>query len=834
MIPCNPVLAINIPRIKCAKISNASNDDDTGHRLYHSHEIVLLLLAHKSEPCSLVKLTADEMTMAPPTITSMRTNTRGGVGIYKTYFSPTFPASAAASLFLILSSTTGCSSFSSQSSPRSRPFARPSSFARLRSSSVKIDTEDDDTAPLSETVPAPRPYEVMWTPDPEYASTTSMSQFMKEVGISATGSSRYDDLWRWSVENSDLFWSKLMDYLEVRSAGSTVPVRDGDVMPDVTYFPNATLNFAENLLRHGEGGSELRNEEAVVSISEGRDDVRWTFGELRDDASRIRAALEGLGVNSESAVGAYMSNLGEAIVAMLSTTSTGAVWSSCSPDFGPRAVADRFSQIEPSVLFVVDGYVQRGREYSMVDKVEELAAALPDLKRIVSVRVTEEDPEWRTDRVRDLVVTWDDFLESGSDGEDGSAPESTFAAVPFSHPQFVLYSSGTTGMPKSIAHGAGNVLLQHGKELILHSDLRPRDRMLFFTTCGWMMWNWMVSSLFAGAAVIAYDGFPAHPKLSSPWDLAERERITHMGTTPRFLQACRARVRPGIDNDLSNLRVLLSTGSPLLPEDYDYVYEHVKRSDLMLASISGGTDICSCFALGNPLLPVRRGEIQAFGLGLDVCARDLDTGACRVVGEKGELCCVSPFVAAPVKFFGDDEQKSRYRSSYFRDGADPGVWYHGDLVEVTGTAGASGGVIIHGRSDTTLKPGGVRIGTAEVYRFAETVDEVDDSLVIGDQIKTGKRAGDVRIVLFVKLSDGVTGLTDDLKKKIRDAIKTGASDSHVPALIREVEDIPYTKSGKKVEIAVRDLFAGEEPKNLGALRNLSVFDEYRAMAKEGL
>jgi acetoacetyl-CoA synthetase len=384
-------------------------------------------------------------------------------------------------------------------------------------------------------------------------------------------------------------------------------------------------------------------------------------------------------------------------------------------------------------------------------------------------------------------------------------------------------------MPKSIAHGAGNMLLQHGKELVLHSDLRPKDRMLFFTTCGWMMWNWMTSSMMAGATVVAFDGFAAYPRLSSPWDLVERERITHMGTTPRYLQSCRARVRPGENNDLSHLRVMLSTGSPLLPEDFSYVYDKVK-SDLLLASISGGTDICSCFALGSPLLPVRQSELQAFGLGLDACALDRETGKPAEIGAKGELACRAPFVAAPVCFFGDDENKSKYRGAYFPN--DDGIWYHGDLIEVTGSAGSAGGVVIHGRSDTTLNPGGVRIGTAEVYRFAEAVDIVEDSLVIGEQIQTGKRS-DVRIVLFVQLADGLV-LDDTMQRKIRDEIRAGASDAHVPAVIRQVQKIPYTKSGKKVEIAVRELFAGVEPKNEGALLDPSAFDEYREMAKVGL
>jgi len=345
------------------------------------------------------------------------------------------------------------------------------------------------------------------------------------------------------------------------------------------------------------------------------------------------------------------------------------------------------------------------------------------------------------------------------------------------------------------------------------------------------MWNWMASSLVAGATVVTFDGFAAYPKLSSPWDLVATERITHMGTTPRYLQACRKRIRPGRDYDLSNLRVILSTGSPLMPEDFDYVYEHV-QSDLLLASISGGTDICSCFCLGNPTLPVRKTELQAAGLGLDVCAYDDETQQ-AVVGTKAELVCRSPFVAAPVGFFGDDEHKSKYRSAYFRD-TDPGIWFHGDLVEVTGSVGDCGGYIIHGRSDTTLKPGGIRIGTAEVYRFAEEVEIVDDSLVIGDQVKEGRRAGDVNVVLFVVLKGHNATLTPDIEQEIRSTIRKGASDAHVPFLIKQVQAIPYTKSGKKVELAVRDLFAGIEPKNVGALRDPTAFDEYRKLAETGL
>ena len=656
-----------------------------------------------------------------------------------------------------------------------------------------------------------------------------MKQFQHHVGVEGG----YPELWKWSVEQSDTFWTMLLDFLQLDYDGTVTPAKEGQTMPDVTYFPHLSLNFAENMLRYGRHDSELKDHEALVSISEARgldQRLSWTFGELRDDASRVRVALERLqGINATHAVGAYMPNLGETILAMLGTTSTGAVWSSCSDDFGPTAVADRFQQIRPTVLFTVNGVISKGQLFPMRDKIEELVENLPTVEQVVVVNLVKDVAmEWSSDRMKKIAISWDDFLVVGSN-DDGTAPESKFTKVPFSHPQFVLYSSGTTGKPKSIAHGAGNVLLTHAKELILHSDLRPKDRMLFFTSCGWMMWNWMSSSLVAGATVVTFDGFAAYPKLSSPWDLVATEKITHMGTTPRYLQACRKHVRPGRDYDLSKLRVMFSTGSPLMPEDFEYVYEHV-QSDLLLASISGGTDICSCFCLGNPTLPVRKTELQAAGLGLDVCAYD-DEGR-PVVGTKAELVCRAPFVAAPVCFFGDDENKSKYRSAYVREG-DPGIWYHGDLVEMTGSVGECGGYVIHGRSDTTLKPGGIRIGTAEVYRFAEEVDIVDDSLVIGDQVKEGRRAGDVNVVLFVVLKGNAT-LTPDIENDIRSTIRRGASDAHVPFLIKQVQTIPYTKSGKKVEMAVRDLFAGIEPKNVGALRDSTAFDEYRILAEQGL
>ena len=723
---------------------------------------------------------------------------------------------------------------------------------------------------------------VMWRPDPDAVQATSLVAFARSVGLPATGADPYMDyeqLWEWSVEQPDEFWSELIDFVGLVHEGSVLPVREGDIMPDVEWFPSLRLNFAENLLRHGVATDPLADAEAIVSHSEAWPGERrtWTFAQARADAARVAAALSARGIGESDRCAALLPNVGEAMIAMLGATSVGATWASCSPDFGVSAVSDRFGQLTPKVLIATDGYVSQGKRVPILDKVAELARELgPSLECIVLLPMLREsagdgaaagkgegeagsgaggvlgDPALDA-----LVVPWDTFLASGSQ-PDGQPPPSQFACVPFSHPQFILFSSGTTGLPKCIVHGGGNMLLQHAKELMLHSDVRPTDRLLFYTSTGWMMWNWMASSLLAGATCVLYDGFAAYPSLASPWALVESERVTHVGCSPRFLQASRRRITPKDTFDLSALRVILSTGSPLSSEDYEYVYGSVKPR-VQLSSISGGTDICSCFALGTPTLPVVRNELQVFGLGMDVCALpdvpDVDddeplqptaaadgaaAGAPKALragralrpvrGEKAELACRTPFVAAPLGFWGDDDSKTAYRRAYFREDGEAGVWYHGDLIEVTGSVGESGGVVIHGRSDTTLNPGGVRIGTAEIYRFAEDVDGVADSLVVGQPVQRGTRS-DMRIVLFVRLEEGVA-FGPSVEEAIRSAIRLGASKSHVPAVIKPVQGIPYTRSGKKVELAVRNLLQGIPPRNEGALVDPAALDEYRAFAAE--
>jgi len=492
---------------------------------------------------------------------------------------------------------------------------------------------------------------------------------------------------------------------------------------------------------------------------------------------------------------------------MLAVASLGAVWSSCSPDFGVGGVLDRFGQIEPTVLLVTDGYTYGSKRLEILERVRELLGRLPSVRRVVVVPHLDERPDISGLR---SAVLWRDFLGPA----DQPASELRFSEVPFDHPLFIMYSSGTTGVPKCIVHGHGGTLLQHMKELMLHSDLRRDERIFYFTTCGWMMWNWLVSSLGVGAAVVLYEGSPMHPGPRRLWELAERLKINVFGTSPKFIAACqKAGLRPGHEHDLSPLRALLSTGSPLSEEQFRWVYDEIK-ADLQLSSISGGTDIISCFILGNPMLPVYAGEIQCRGLAMDVQAWD-ETGR-SVVGQKGELVCCSPFPSQPVGFWNDPDGK-KYRAAYFEHYPNSCVWRHGDFIEITET----GGVIVYGRSDATLNPGGVRIGTAEIYRIVEALPEVLDSIAVG------KRAngGDVEIALFVVLREGLT-LTRELTKQIREAIASGATKRHVPRHVLQVRAIPHTISGKKVELAVQQIIHGEDVTNRDALANPEALDQF--------
>jgi acetoacetyl-CoA synthetase len=628
----------------------------------------------------------------------------------------------------------------------------------------------------------------IWTPDPARAARTAMAQFMARAG----GFADYAALHRWSIEHGEQFWSLLWDFCGVEGDKGGRVLVDGDRMPGAQWFPDAKLNFAQNLLREPDDG------DAIVFWGEDRVKRRYTRRQLHELVSRLQQALAAAGVGKGDRVAGYLPNLPEATAAMLATTSLGAIWSSCSPDFGVRGVLDRFGQIEPKVLFCADGYLYGGKEYDSQEKVGEVLAGLPT--------------------VRQCVVL--DYLgakaTAGKSLAEFIAPFAAkpvrFEQVAFNDPLYILYSSGTTGVPKCIVHGAGGTLLQHLKEHRLHSDVGPGDRVFYFTTLGWMMWNWLVSGLAAGATLLLYDGSPFVARGRILFDLADAEGMTHFGTSAKFIDAiAKVGLNPARTHKLEKLRAMLSTGSPLAPEGFDYVYRNVK-ADLCLSSISGGTDIVSCFVLGNPAAPVWRGEIQCKGLGLAVEVFD-DEGR-SLTGEKGELVCTRPFPAMPLGFWNDPDG-ARYRAAYFEKY--PNVWRHGDWCEIT----AHGGMIIYGRSDAVLNPGGVRIGTAEIYRQVESLDEVVESIVIGQDWE-----GDVRVVLFVKLREG-EALSEDLINRIKRRIRDNATPRHVPDVVLQVADIPRTKSGKIVELAVRDVVHGRPIKNIEALANPEALQYFR-------
>ena len=641
--------------------------------------------------------------------------------------------------------------------------------------------------------------EPLWTPPAERVERAQLTAFRRGIesrhGITLVD---FAALHRWSAEQPEAFWSEVWDFGQViaERRGEAVLV-DAERMPGARWFPEARLNFAENLLRRRDDG------EALVFRGEDQVRSRLSYRELQQLVSRLSQALRAEGLEPGDRVAAYLPNLPETVVAMLASTSLGATWCSGSPDFGVQGILDRFGQVEPTVLFAVDGYFYNGKSHDCLGRLAEIRRSLPTLRRVVVVPYVSERPDLAA--IADAVLL-PDYLAQHQPGEID------FAQLPFDHPLYILFTSGTTGVPKCIVHGAGGTLLQHIKEQRLHADISASDHFFYFTTCGWMMWNWMVSGLAAGATLLLYDGSPFYPDGNVLFDFAVEERMSIFGTSAKYIDALKkADLRPAQTHDLSSLRSMLSTGSPLVPESFDYVYQHVKR-DLCLSSISGGTDIVSCFVLGCSVLPVWRGEIQCRGLGMAVEVWD-DQGR-SVRGHKGELVCTKPFPSMPVGFWNDPDG-SRYHAAYFE--RFPGVWCHGDYVAIT----EHDGIIIYGRSDAVLNPGGVRIGTAEIYRQVEQIDEVLESLVIGQDWDD-----DVRVVLFVRLREGLE-LDESLVAHIRERIRRDASPRHVPARVVQVQDIPRTKSGKIVELAVREVVHGRPVKNVESLANPEALAEFR-------
>ena len=638
----------------------------------------------------------------------------------------------------------------------------------------------------------------LWVPSPERIAATNMKAFMAQAnqrhGL-ALGT--YRDLHRWSVEQSDAFWNLIWNFGGVIGEKGERLLVDPKLMPGAKFFPDAKLNFAENLLRR------TTDETALIFRGEDKAQSTFTWAELAALVSRLQQALVAAGVGVGDRVAAMMPNLPQAIAAMLATTSIGAIWSSCSPDFGERGVLDRFGQIEPKVFLTVDGYWYNGRAQRIADKLTTIAQELNTATAVVIVPYLGEAEA--VAKVVPRAITLDDFLKPFT------AKPVTFTRLPFNHPVFILFSSGTTGVPKCIVHGIGGTLLQLMKEHKLHCDIHPGDRVFYFTTLGWMMWNWLSTALASEATLLLYDGSPFAPNPKVLWNFAQETGMKVFGTSAKYIDGCaKVGLAPMQTHDLSALRLMTSTGSPLAPESFDYVYQAIKK-DLHLASISGGTDIVSCFVLGDPTSPVWKGEIQAPALGMAVEVFS-DDGKPMAEG-KGELVCTKPFVSMPVKFWNDPEGE-KYHAAYFDKF--PNIWAHGDFAEWT----PHGGMIIHGRSDATLNPAGVRIGTAEIYAQVEQIPEVLEALCIGQTWQH-----DVRVVLFVRLRDGVA-LDEALKERIRKQIRIGASPRHVPAKIIKIGDIPRTRSGKITEIAVRDVVHGRPVKNTEALANPEALDLY--------
>lgn len=642
----------------------------------------------------------------------------------------------------------------------------------------------------------------IWSPSPANMAKSQMQHFINKINNEQKlNFTNYQQLYQWSIEYPELFWSSLWGFFQIKSSQRWNNVLiNGDKMPGAKWFTGAKLNFAENLL------SRRDDHLALITTNEKNERNSLTYRELYTKVANLAAHFRALGLKPNDRVAAVLPNFAEAIIAMLATTSIGAIWSSCSPDFGQQALVDRFGQIAPKFLISVDGYHYNGKAYEITDKIAELQINLDNLEQTIIVPYIKLNTYFKS---LPNTISYDEIPHY-------PVEDITFEPLPFDHPVYILYSSGTTGAPKCIVHGAGGTLLQHLKELALHTDLTANDRITYYTTCSWMMWNWFVSSLALGATLVLYDGAPFYPKTTQLFDLIDEEAISIFGTSAKFLSTAeKMGLHPQQTHRLTALRTILSTGSPLLATSYDYVYDKIK-AELCLASISGGTDIISCFALGNPLLPVYRGELQCIGLGLSVAIYD-EQGQ-PVLEKKGELVCTRPFPCMPV-YFWNDPTGQKYQQAYFAKY--PNIWAHGDYAEIT----EHYGMIIYGRSDAILNPGGVRIGTAEIYQQVEHFSEIIECIAVAQEWQD-----DVRIILFVKLKPDFV-LTEELKNAIKVRIRNNTSPRHVPAKIIAVADIPKTANGKIVELAVREIIHDRPVKNITVIANPEALEYYKNLTE---
>jgi len=639
---------------------------------------------------------------------------------------------------------------------------------------------------------------ILWTPTQDQVNASQMEAFRDQVNSRFNiDLKNYFDLYEWSISNISDFWKAVWGFMAIEfSADYKQVVDDDSKMPGAQWFNGVKMNFAENLLR-------IRSEKPAIHFKgEGQEVRTLSYYELFDEVEKLASALRKIGIQQGDRIAGFMPNMPETIIAMLAAASIGAIWSSSSPDFGIKGVLDRFTQIEPKVLFAANGYYYNGKKFDSLEKLNSILNQLPSVDHVVVTPYIKSNPD-----ISSLKngILWDNFVDS-------NPSPLQFEQLPFQHPLYIMYSSGTTGLPKSIVHGAGGTLIQHLKELRLHGNIYQNDTIFYFTTCGWMMWNWLVSNLAIGAAIVLYDGSPFEPNANAMWDMVDELGITHFGTSAKYIDACKQKeLSPIKTHSLESMRTIFSTGSPLVEESFDYVYNHIKKQ-VQLASISGGTDIISCFAGGNPTLPVYRGELQSISLGMDVAAYNPEGNS--IQNEKGELVCRKAFPSMPIHFWNDPNGE-KYHEAYFD--VLPGIWYHGDYIEIND----HGGVQIFGRSDATLNPGGVRIGTAEIYRVVDTFDEVEDSLVVGQ-----KWEDDERVILFVKLNKKCS-FTENLTKQIKQSIRNNCSPRHVPAIVLETKDIPYTINGKKVEIAVKKIIHGDTVTNKDALANPESLDLYQ-------